>query len=140
MLFYCKSGLTLEQTAQRGCGAFTLGDIQNPSAQDSGQVALGNPALNRRVELDDLYLQRSLPTSNTPQFYDSDDIMCYRTRLDLMWGGRRTLPTPLLQPLSGQLNFVVTLTKLLGLQTTFHAIFKNFFVLFSTRQSKMHIQ
>lgn len=54
-----------------------------------------------------------------------------------MWGGRWTLPTPLLQPLSGQLNFV-TLMKPLGLQTTFHAIFKDFCFFFNETKQKAH--
>lgn len=73
-LFYCKSGLMLEKNAQQCCGIFTVGQSK-AIWTGFGQHALGYPALGRCVRLD--HLQRSFPTSNIPQFYDSDGIMWY---------------------------------------------------------------
>ncbi|KAK4824797.1 hypothetical protein QYF61_019465 [Mycteria americana] len=48
--FYCESGQTLEQTAQRGCGVSILADIQNPTRHTSEQPALADPALSGEAE------------------------------------------------------------------------------------------
>jgi len=50
----------LEQAAQRGCGVSFSGDIPEPPGQGPVQPALGEPALEGGVGLDDP--QRSLPT------------------------------------------------------------------------------
>lgn len=38
-VFYYEGDLTLEQIAQRCCGVFILGDIQNLTGHDPGQSA-----------------------------------------------------------------------------------------------------
>ena len=47
--WYSYFGLRVQelQAAQRGCGFSILGDVQNPKAHSSGQLAPGDPALSR---------------------------------------------------------------------------------------------
>lgn len=59
-----KSGRTLEQAAERGCGVSILGDTQNPTGPSPGQPALADPAPCRGVGLYDLH--RCLPASTIP--------------------------------------------------------------------------
>lgn len=56
-----EDGLALGQVAQRDCGFFIFGDIQNPAGQCPEKSALFDPALNSRVGVD--RLQRSLAVS-----------------------------------------------------------------------------
>lgn len=51
---------TVEQVSQRHCEVTVFGDTQNPTGHSLEQPAGADPALSRKVGLDDL--QRYLPT------------------------------------------------------------------------------
>lgn len=44
---YFEDAQTLEKAAQRGCGVFMLGHIQNPTGHSPEQAAVVDPALSR---------------------------------------------------------------------------------------------
>lgn len=48
---YCEGGQTVPQTAKRGCGAFILGDPQNPTGHSPGQPARFERALKGQLEV-----------------------------------------------------------------------------------------
>lgn len=53
-IFYCDSGQTLEQIAQRGCEASIRGGIQIPTRHGPKKPALEDPALSWGGRLDKL--------------------------------------------------------------------------------------
>jgi len=59
--FYHMGGQTLEQVAQKVCGVSILRDMQTPVGHGSGQPAVVEVVLSRRIGLDSL--QTSLSTS-----------------------------------------------------------------------------
>lgn len=48
--FYCKSGQTLEEAAQRGCGVYIRGDLQKSTGHSPDKPNPPDPALS--MELD----------------------------------------------------------------------------------------
>lgn len=63
IFFYCKSGQTLGQVAQRSCGISRLRSNQNLSGYGPGQPAVVDPTLSRTVRLEGL--QEFLPAPTT---------------------------------------------------------------------------
>ena len=67
-LFHCEGDQALAQVAQRACGVSILEDIQKPSADGPGQLALGGPAW--AAGLDQMASRGPFPASAAPWFYE----------------------------------------------------------------------